>query len=216
MAERIHPLTRPSPIPFGVYRTAVNERRTVVLSLPLDVQSSFAPDTLDSVRLQEPARLRPDPSAVEHLVELLQQAERPVFVAGRGGRGRRKPFSPWPSMPELWWQPPRWPTGYSMAKPSPLGIYGGFSSPVTAELISGADLIVGWGCTLNMWTMRHGRLISPGTKVVQVDVEDASLGANRPISLGVLGDSALAMDALALLKAAGRLQRKSIARRRTQ
>lgn len=82
-----------------------------------------------------------------------------------------------------------------------LGISGGFSSPVTAELIAGADLIIGWGCTLNMWTMRHGRLISPDAKVVQVDVEDASLGANRPISLGILGDSALtADDALARMK----------------
>ena len=81
-----------------------------------------------------------------------------------------------------------------------LGISGGFSSPLTAELISDADLIVGWGCALNMWTMRHGRLISAGAKVVQIDVEDSALGANRPITLGVLGDSALtASDALTAL-----------------
>ncbi len=29
-------------------------------------------------------------------------------------------------------------------------------SPLAAELIAHADLIVGWGCALNMWTMRHG------------------------------------------------------------
>lgn len=52
-----------------------------------------------------------------------------------------------------------------------------------------------------MWTMRHGRLISAGTKVIQIDVEDAALGANRPITLGVLGDSALvAEDAVAALR----------------
>ena len=38
-------------------------------------------------------------------------------------------------------------------------VSGGFASPLAAELIGGADLIVGWGCALNMWTMRHGRLI---------------------------------------------------------
>ena len=32
-----------------------------------------------------------------------------------------------------------------------------------------ADLIVGWGCALNMWTMRHGRLIGAEATVVQVD-----------------------------------------------
>ena len=71
-----------------------------------------------------------------------------------------------------------------------LGISGGFSSPVTAELISNADLIVGFGCAMNMWTMRHGTLIGPDARVVQVDVEDAALGRNRPIALGVLGDTA--------------------------
>ena len=34
--------------------------------------------------------------------------------------------------------------------------------PLAAELIGAADLIVGWGCSLNMWTMRHGTLIGPG------------------------------------------------------
>jgi thiamine pyrophosphate-dependent acetolactate synthase large subunit-like protein len=82
-----------------------------------------------------------------------------------------------------------------------LGISGGFSSPLSAELIQGADLIVGWGCALNMWTMRHGHLISDGTAVVQVDVEDSALGANRTIDLGVVGDAALtAADVLAQLQ----------------
>ena len=45
--------------------------------------------------------------------------------------------------------------------PWSLGISGGFASPLAAELIRGADLIVGWGCALNMWTMSHGALIGP-------------------------------------------------------
>lgn len=203
VAERIHSVESAVADTVRAFRTAVNERRTVVLSLPLDVQSGFAPDTLDSVRLQEPARLRPDPAAVEHLVELIQQAERPVFVAGRGGRGAKEALLALAEHAGALVATSAVANGLFNGETFNLGISGGFSSPVTAELISGADLIVGWGCTLNMWTMRHGRLISPGTKVVQVDVEDASLGANRPISLGVLGDSALtAADALALLKAA--------------
>lgn len=203
VAERIHSVESAVADTVRAFRTAVNERRTVVLSLPLDVQSGFAPDTLDSVRLQEPARLRPDPAAVEHLVELIRQAERPVFVAGRGGRGAKEALLALAEHAGALVATSAVANGLFNGETFNLGISGGFSSPVTAELISGADLIVGWGCTLNMWTMRHGRLISPGTKVVQVDVEDASLGANRPISLGVLGDSALtAADALALLKAA--------------
>jgi thiamine pyrophosphate-dependent acetolactate synthase large subunit-like protein len=67
-------------------------------------------------------------------------------------------------------------------------VSGGFASPLAAELIAGADLVVGWGCTLNMWTMRHGRLIAPGATVVQVDVDADALGAHRDLTFGVLGD----------------------------
>jgi acetolactate synthase-1/2/3 large subunit len=67
-------------------------------------------------------------------------------------------------------------------------VSGGFASPLAAELIRGADLVVGWGCSLNMWTMRHGKAISPGTTVVQVDEDPGAIGAHRPVDLGVVGD----------------------------
>ncbi|MDZ4091806.1 MAG: thiamine pyrophosphate-binding protein [Arthrobacter sp.] len=201
VAERIHSAESAVADTVRAFRTAVNERRTVVLSLPLDVQQALAAGSVDDVTLQPSARLRPDPVAVEQLVELLRQAERPVFVAGRGGRGARDSLLALAEFSGALVATSAVANGLFNGETFNLGISGGFSSPVTAELIAGADLIIGWGCTLNMWTMRHGRLISPDARVVQVDVEDASLGANRPISLGILGDSALtADDALALMK----------------
>lgn len=201
VAERIHSAESAVADTVRAFRTAVNERRTVVLSLPLDVQQALAAGSVDEVTLQPSARLRPDPVAVEQLVELLRQAERPVFVAGRGGRGARDSLLALAEFSGALVATSAVANGLFNGETFNLGISGGFSSPVTAELIAGADLIIGWGCTLNMWTMRHGRLISPDAKVVQVDVEDASLGANRPISLGILGDSALtADDALARMK----------------
>lgn len=201
VAERIHSAESAVADTVRAFRTAVNERRTVVLSLPLDVQQALAAGSDDEVTLQPSARLRPDPVAVEQLVELLRQAERPVFVAGRGGRGARDSLLALAEFSGALVATSAVANGLFNGETFNLGISGGFSSPVTAELIAGADLIIGWGCTLNMWTMRHGRLISPDAKVVQVDVEDASLGANRPISLGILGDSALtADDALARMK----------------
>jgi len=56
---------------------------------------------------------------------------------------------------------------------------------------SGADLVVGWGCSLNMWTLRHGRLIGPDATVVQVDHDRAAIGAHRPVQVGVSGDVSL-------------------------
>lgn len=65
---------------------------------------------------------------------------------------------------------------------------GGFATPLAAELIRSADLVVGWGCTFTMWTTRHGALIGPDTKVVQVDLDPDALGVHREIDLGVVGD----------------------------
>ncbi|MFJ4266344.1 thiamine pyrophosphate-binding protein [Paenarthrobacter nicotinovorans] len=201
VAERIHSPATAVTDTVRAFRTAVNERRTVVLSLPLDIQSATAADEVGAVVVPQPSVTRPDPAAVHKLVALIAAAERPVFVAGRGGRGARNEILALAQHAGALVATSAVASGLFNGDPHNLGISGGFSSPLTAELISGADLIVGWGCTLNMWTMRHGRLISAGTAVVQVDVEDSSLGANRPISLGVLGDSGLtAVDALAVLR----------------
>jgi thiamine pyrophosphate-dependent acetolactate synthase large subunit-like protein len=80
--------------------------------------------------------------------------------------------------------------GLFAGNPWSLDVSGGFASPLAAELIAGADLVIGWGCTLNMWTMRHGRLIAPGATVVQVDLDADALGAQRELTFGVRGDVA--------------------------
>ncbi|PRB37643.1 acetolactate synthase [Arthrobacter sp. MYb23] len=200
VAERIHSPSTAIADTVRAFRTAVNERRTVVLSLPLDIQSGAAADEVSAVVVPKPLKIRPDAAAVEQLVALISAAERPVFVAGRGGRGARDQILELARHAGALVATSAVASGLFNGDSHNLGISGGFSSPTTAELISDADLIVGWGCALNMWTMRHGRLISAEAKVVQIDVEDSALGANRPITMGVLGDSALtAKDALAAL-----------------
>jgi len=200
IAERIHSPATAIADTVRAFRTAVNERRTVVLSLPLDIQSGTAADEVGAAVVPQPLKVRPDAGAVQQLVSLIAAAERPVFVAGRGGRGAREEILALAHHAGALVATSAVASGLFNGDTHNLGISGGFSSPATAEFISGADLIVGWGCALNMWTMRHGRLISAGTKVVQIDVEDSALGANRPITLGVLGDSALtAGDAVAAL-----------------
>jgi acetolactate synthase-1/2/3 large subunit len=205
VAERIHsPASAVADI-VRAYRTAVNERRTVVVNFPLDIQAAPAPvGTPDDVTaLAATSIFRPSTHAVDELVRLITSAERPVFVAGRGGRLAGAEILALAQASGALVATSAVASGLFNHDEFSLGISGGFSSPVTAELITGADLIVGWGCALNMWTMRHGSLISEGTKVVQIDLEDSALGANRRIDLGILGDSALtAQDTLAALNAA--------------
>lgn len=191
VAERVHSPASAVADTVRAYRKAVNERRTVVLSLPTDIQAAAVEGALGGdVHALPPQRIAPASAAVADLAGLIRSAERPVFVAGRGARGAAREIAELAEVAGALVATSAVAHGLFEGDPFNLGISGGFSSPFTARTISDADLIVGWGCALNMWTMRHGSLIGPGAKVVQVDVEDAALGANRPIDAGILGDSA--------------------------
>ncbi|WP_180967253.1 thiamine pyrophosphate-binding protein [Zhihengliuella halotolerans] len=192
IAERVHGAASAPADVLRAFRTARDSRRTVVLNLPLDVQSQLVPvSVLDDVVVPKSAEpVVPGAAAVSRLAEALARAERPLIVAGRGGRGAAAELRRLAETSGALLATSAVANGLFAGDEFNLGISGGFSSPLTAELIRDADLIVGFGCALNMWTMRHGRLIGPDTAVVQVDVEDAALGAHRSITFGVLGDSA--------------------------
>ena len=180
--------------------TAVRERRTVLLNVPLSVQALEIPAAAPAVATP-PSRdaVVPDTAEVAALTGLLRGAERPVFVAGRGSRGGRQALEVLAERCGALLATSAVAHGLFRGNPWSLGISGGFASPRTAELIRRADLIVGWGCALNMWTMRHGQLIGPDAIVVQVDDDASALGAHREIQLGVSGDvkltATMALDA---------------------
>ena len=177
----------------AAYWTARHDRRTVVLNLPLDVQAAEVPagaEHLPPAPDDPPAAT--DPDGVARLAAALAGSERPVFVVGRGGRGRgcRAALEALAATSGALVATSAVANGLFRGNPWSLGISGGFASPLAAELIRDADLIVGWGCALNMWTMSHGALIGPGTDVAQVDIEPEALGRNRTITFGVVGDVA--------------------------
>jgi acetolactate synthase-1/2/3 large subunit len=130
--------------------------------------------------------------AVERLVAALVDARRPVFIAGRGAT--RRPEAARAALTALADRCGALLACSAVAKglfagePWYLDVSGGFATPLAAELIARADLVVAWGCALSMWTTRHGRLIAPDAVVAQVDLEPGALGANRPVHIGVPGD----------------------------
>ncbi|MDQ0989231.1 thiamine pyrophosphate-binding protein [Streptomyces sp. V3I7] len=173
-------------------RRAVHERRTVLLNLPLSVQAMDVPEgALEQAAPPSPrAAIEPAAADVDVLTRVLEQARRPVFVAGRGSRtpGARDALVALAERYGALLATSAVARGLFHGNPWSLDVSGGFASPLAAELIQGADMIVGWGCALNMWTMRHGRLIGENTTVVQVDDEESALGAHREVALGVTGD----------------------------
>jgi acetolactate synthase I/II/III large subunit len=188
----------------AAYRTAVDDRRTVVLNLPLAAQ---AEEVADGWTLPAPptrAVVAPRDEQVERLAAALHASQRPVFVAGRGARApaARDAVRVLAERTGALLATSAAAKGLFHDDPWSLDVSGGFASPLAAELIRGADLIVGWGCALNMWTMRHGELIAPGTTVVQVDIEADALGRHRAIDLGVAGDVAATASAVAVAPSA--------------
>ncbi|MFI2231628.1 thiamine pyrophosphate-binding protein [Nocardia testacea] len=180
------------------FRTAVARRRTVVLNVAIDVAAAPAAATGPVVAPVPLPPVRPGAEAVTQLVAALRGARKPVFVAGRGARDAGPSIAALARACGALVATSAVANGLFAEDEFALGISGGFSSPTSAELIAGADLVVGWGCALNMWTMRHGRLIGPGARVVQVDDDIDAIGAHRPVDLGVLGDcAATARDVLA-------------------
>ena len=205
VAERIYSPASALADAARAYQTALG-RRTVILAMPLNVQG--APWEAGSV--QAPPRTYPpgpSPEAVTALAALLRGCERPVFIAGRGARGPgARPGSLVSARAELerladacgaLLATSAVAKGLFRGNPWSLDVSGGFASPLAAELITGADLVIGWGCSLNMWTMRHGKLIGTGATLIQVDDDATALGAHRPVHLGVVGDVAETARAVA-------------------
>nr|WP_062330285.1 thiamine pyrophosphate-binding protein [Herbidospora sakaeratensis] len=178
----------------AAYRLARRERRAVLLNLPLDVQSHQAGDLPAEALPAGPPEDTPvvaaDLGTVERLAEVLAAAERPVFVAGRGARHARRELELLGERTGALLATSAVARGLFKGNPWDLDVSGGFATPLAAELIRDADLIVGWGCALNMWTMRHGALIAPTATVVQVDLDASALGAHRSVSFGVVGEVA--------------------------
>jgi len=199
--ERLHSAGTAVADVTRAYRTAERERRTVVLALPLDVQAAECARPVlpgresgqivaSVVGATAIAPGAPQAEVVGALAAALATAKRPVFIAGRGARiaAARADLERLAAACGALLATSAAAKGLFRGSPWDLDVSGGFASPLAAELISDADLVVGWGCALNMWTLRHGRLIGPDATVIQVDHEPSALGAHRPVDLGVLGD----------------------------
>ncbi|MBL7261058.1 thiamine pyrophosphate-binding protein [Paractinoplanes lichenicola] len=186
-SDRVHGPATAVADTVRAWRLATSERRTVVLNLPLDVQAAEAEMTepRPAVAVERP---QANDDAVAALAALLAAAERPVFIAGRGAINGRDPLSSLAAACGALLATSAAAKGLFAGGPWNLDVSGGFATPLAAELIGAADVVVGWGASLNMWTTRHGGLVGPSATVVQVDLDPAALGAHHRVDLGIVGD----------------------------
>ena len=221
VAMRLHSPASALTDAHRAYQTTLG-RRAVILAMPLNVQAAawdglavgsggvegfILPGQIHAVQAA-PRTYPPAPAAeaVSAIAAVLRGASRPVFIAGRGARGALGPGPRASARAELerladacgaLLATSAVAKGLFRGSPWDLDVSGGFASPLAAELIRQADVIIGWGCSLNMWTTRHGKLIGTGATLIQVDDDASALGAHRPVHLGVVGDVAETARAVA-------------------
>lgn len=192
IAERVHsPETAAADTARALHRAQV-ERRPVVLNIPIDLVEMDAPDDAPAVPekpILEPPR--PSERTVAEVADLLEACERPVIVAGRGAAlsDSREALEDLGGRIGALMATSAVGNGLFAGNPYDVGIAGGFSSPLAAELLAQADTVLAFGASLNRWTTRYGRLFSPSARVVQVDLDEEVIGALYPIDVGVVGDT---------------------------
>jgi acetolactate synthase-1/2/3 large subunit len=163
----------------------------VFLDFPLDVQvNAVGTDPEVPVRGWMAGRPQGDPDLVSEAVKLLRDAERPIVLAGAGVRwsGAHDELA---SLADVLKAPvflnslgrgclpPDHPCFFAAARRFALG---------------SADLILALGVD---WDFRLGfgrKGFAQDVKVVQVDIDGAHIGRNRPVEVGIVGDPGGVME----------------------
>ncbi len=192
IADRVHGARTAADDAQRAYQRALTENRPVVLMLPIDIQpqppGELAPT---SPRLPALPVSEPTDEATADGADLIQAAQWPVIIAGRGavisGAGRSLEFLGAMTGALLATSAPA--NGLFAGLPYSLGISGGFASPLATDLLPRADTVIVVGASVNHWTTKHGELIGKDANVIQIDVAPGAIGRNRPADLAMIGDA---------------------------
>lgn len=169
-----------------VFVMARRQSMPVVLGVPTDLQSApypavtYAPST---ALMPQHEATPPDPQTVQTIVGMIEQAQRPIIIAGRGVvmAGAKA------AVAEL---AARSGALLSTTLPSRclfdddpycLGIAGGMSSDTAFKLFNDSDLVIAVGASLTGHTSYAGRLY-PHARIVQIDCAPEPMRDSRMVA----------------------------------
>ena len=195
----IHQASRIAELMQRAVRTALSGRPgPVMVSLPLDVQTAEA-----AARYQATARPIPPAApaaAVEAALARLASAQRPVIIAGGGVRGPGYSagllkLAERLAIPVV----TTWLRKNAFPNDSPLfcGSLGYGALAVTEDVVREADLVLAAGCRFSEFTTGRWTLLSPGTALIQIDIDPDGLGRTYVPDVGICADVSQAAQALA-------------------
>lgn len=131
----------------------------------------------------------PQTSQVVRAAKTLAQARWPLVIAGRGARHAKSAMVSLADTTGALLATSAGAHGLFEDQSFNIGTLGRISTPSTAELARGADVIVVFGCALDDWTTRDGKLINPNAAVIQVDTSPWAVGRFSPVSQSLIADA---------------------------
>ncbi|TQO20032.1 thiamine pyrophosphate-dependent acetolactate synthase large subunit-like protein [Rhodoglobus vestalii] len=186
----------------AVMQRAHDERRPIVLAVPIDVQETLIEfDSSHIPALRERPRVVPSAAALASAAKLLAAAERPVILAGRGAMlsGAEDALVNLAEIINAKLCTSAMAHGLFTGNDRLLGICGGFSSDMTVETLHAADLVLVVGASLTTWTTRAGTLFDNNPTVIQIDSELPGLHVSAYAAVAMLGDARETAAALGTL-----------------
>ena len=146
-----------------------------------------------------PFRPPPDPEDLAAVARLLEDAKRPIIVAGggviaSGAQSELCRLAEKLSMPVATSLNGK--AGIPGSHPLSLGVVGTYSRRSANEVVAEADLVFFVGTETGGMTTHFWQVPPTGTRVVQLDIEASAIGRNYPVSAAILGDARLSLEAL--------------------
>lgn len=181
-----------------------------VFSAAFDVQEEEIEERRDYASTQDlvvaPQPIVPAPDVLADAVRLLQGAERPAILAGRGALGARAELEALAERTGAVVATTLRAKGFFHGHPRDLGVAGGLMSGRTRVLLEQADVLLAVGASLNQYTTHNGSMAG-NARVVQVSVAGEELldgrrmpvnrsGGKRRADCYVQGDAATTARAL--------------------
>ena len=191
----------PEVIEQAIRRATTGTPGPVVVEIPIEVMFTPIKPPARAVALSNfgvedgPA---PSSGQVEALLDLLQQAERPVIISG-GGATLSKSGQALLAFAELTGTPVV--SGMKaegiLPQNHPLYAGGATSVPIAAAMGTRTDAVLLLGVRIGLFTGGRYGLIPADARVAQIDIDGAEPGRGGPIDIPVMADCRQALLALA-------------------
>jgi len=163
----------------------------VFLEVALDLLMNWADDAPPATGPLDPPRPGGDPALIARAAQMIQEAQRPMFIVGSQIR--------WSSKREAV-------RAFADAVDAPFYLNGMARGALPYEhpnlmtrsrkfALSQTDLCFVFGTPFD-FRLEYGRAINPAAKVVQIDLDGSELGRNRRIDVAIDGDSGVVLAQL--------------------